>query len=94
MLSFYQVSVYSLSGFIIGFQLTNNINPALNMLQEAKAAGKLDSETHIVEYSSGSTVTSLAILGRIMGLKGSTAYVSNKTNQSKLDLLRFFGLEA
>ena len=64
------------------------------MLQEAKAAGRLSSETRIVEYSSGSTVTSLSILARIMGLKGSTAYVSNKTTQSKLNLLRFFGLEA
>lgn len=67
--------------------------PALNMLRRAKEQGKINSDTKIVEYSSGSTVTSLAILGRIMGLKGAIAYVSNKTSQAKLDLLRFFGLE-
>ena len=60
------------------------------MLRRAKEQGKINSDTKIVEYSSGSTVTSLAILGRIMGLKGAIAYVSNKTSQAKLDLLRFF----
>ncbi|KAJ3839316.1 tryptophan synthase beta subunit-like PLP-dependent enzyme [Lentinula raphanica] len=67
--------------------------PALNMLQKAKEAGKLDASTSIVEYSSGSTIMSLAILSRIMGLKSAIAYVSNKTTKHKLNLLRFFGLE-
>ncbi|KAJ3982074.1 tryptophan synthase beta subunit-like PLP-dependent enzyme [Lentinula detonsa] len=67
--------------------------PALNMLQKAKEAGKIDTSSNIVEYSSGSTIMSLAILSRVMGLNGATAYVSNKTTKSKLNLLRFFGLE-
>ncbi|KAF8876923.1 tryptophan synthase beta subunit-like PLP-dependent enzyme [Infundibulicybe gibba] len=64
--------------------------PALNMLLHARESGRINSNTTIIEYSSGSTVTSLGILSRVMGLKGATAYVSNKTKKAKLDLLRFF----
>ncbi|KAH7870581.1 cysteine synthase-like protein B [Lentinula edodes] len=67
--------------------------PALNMLQKAKQEGRVDASTNIVEYSSGSTIMSLAILSKVMGLNGAIAYVSNKTTKSKLNLLRFFGLE-
>lgn len=47
----------------------------------------------IVEYSSGSTVISLAILGKIFGLESVSAYVSNKTSAAKLKLMQFFGLD-
>ncbi|PVF95680.1 cysteine synthase B [Serendipita vermifera] len=69
--------------------------PALNMLSTAMEAGHFSpTETkNIVEYSSGSTVISLGILSRIYGVPNVHAYVSNKTSQTKLDLLRFFGLE-
>ncbi|KAJ4469556.1 tryptophan synthase beta subunit-like PLP-dependent enzyme [Lentinula aciculospora] len=67
--------------------------PALNMLQKAEEEGKINASTNIVEYSSGSTIMSLAILSRVMGLNSAIAYVSNKTTKHKVDLLRFFGLE-
>lgn len=76
--------------------------PALNMLREAgfgqpkngSMAGKMDGTArHIVEYSSGSTVISLAILGNVFGLDSVAAYLSNKTSAAKLKLRRFFGLD-
>lgn len=61
------------------------------MLQRAKDAGKLTDATHtIVEYSSGSTVISLAMIASIMGIPRVKAYLSNKTSTVKLNLLRFF----
>ncbi|CEH14676.1 Cystathionine beta-synthase and related enzymes [Ceraceosorus bombacis] len=49
--------------------------------------------SRIVEYSSGSTVISLSILARIMGVHDVSAYLSNKTSDAKLKLMRFFGLK-
>ncbi|GJE91549.1 cysteine synthase [Phanerochaete sordida] len=68
--------------------------PALNLLLRGMEKGKITEDTHtIVEYSSGSTVISLGILANIMGIPHVKAYLSNKTSQTKLDLLRFFGLD-
>lgn len=56
-------------------------------------AGPMDKKA-IVEPSSGSTVTSLALISRVLG--GSSdihAYVSNKTAESRLQTLQFFGLK-
>ena len=65
--------------------------PALNMLLRGYETGEITGATQtIVEYSSGSTVISLAILANIMGIPKYKAYLSNKTSQAKLDLLRFF----
>ncbi|TVY82428.1 Cysteine synthase [Lachnellula suecica] len=64
--------------------------PALNMLQKA---GPL-AQRAIVEPSSGSTVTSMSLISRV--LHGNTdvhAYVSNKTEESRLRTLQFFGLK-
>ena len=78
--------------------------PALNMLREAglatcdttqdesKCKRAKAGTKQIVEYSSGSTVISLAILSQIIGIEGVTAYLSNKTSTAKLNLMRFFGL--
>ncbi|CAO1625586.1 unnamed protein product [Parajaminaea phylloscopi] len=73
--------------------------PALNMLRES-GFGKAEHKAlggsrirRIVEYSSGSTVISLAILGNIFGLEGVSAYLSNKTSAAKIKLMRFFGLD-
>lgn len=45
----------------------------------------------IVEWSSGNTILSMAILARIRGCKNAaTAYISNKTSEQKRQLLRFF----
>jgi cysteine synthase len=47
----------------------------------------------IIEYSSGSTVISMALIARaVHGIDDVHAYVSNKTTETKLRLLRFFGL--
>ncbi|KAG8924723.1 hypothetical protein FRC02_010219 [Tulasnella sp. 418] len=68
--------------------------PALNMLLHAKETGKLNPNTkEIIEYSSGNTVISLAILGHIMGIPNVRAMISNKTTDEKIKLLRFFGLD-
>ncbi|KAF9465572.1 tryptophan synthase beta subunit-like PLP-dependent enzyme [Collybia nuda] len=68
--------------------------PALNMIQRAQESGKITKDTHtIIEYSSGSTVISLGIISHILGIPNVKAYVSNKTSELKLQLLRFFGLD-
>jgi cysteine synthase len=47
----------------------------------------------VVEYSSGSTVISLALTSRIFhGIHDVRAYLSNKTTLPKLKLMQFFGL--
>ncbi|KAJ6627672.1 tryptophan synthase beta subunit-like PLP-dependent enzyme [Mycena sp. CBHHK59/15] len=68
--------------------------PALNMILRGQEKGLINDDTHtIVEYSSGSTVISLGILSQIYGIPHTKAYLSNKTSPTKLDLLRFFGLD-
>jgi len=48
----------------------------------------------IVEYSSGSTVISLALVSRINhGIQDVRAFLSNKTSPAKLRLMQFFGLD-
>jgi len=47
----------------------------------------------IVEFSSGSTVISMALIARaVHGIDDVHAYASNKTTEEKLRVLRFFGL--
>ncbi|KAF8168673.1 tryptophan synthase beta subunit-like PLP-dependent enzyme [Mycena galopus ATCC 62051] len=68
--------------------------PALNMILRGQEKGKITEDTHtLVEYSSGSTVISMGILAHIYGIETTKAYLSNKTSPTKLDLLRFFGLD-
>ncbi|KAI5854974.1 cysteine synthase B [Tricharina praecox] len=69
----------------------NNVKsmPALNMLQK----GVTPQTKRIVEFSSGSTVISMALIARtVHGIDDVHAYASNKTSEPKLKLLRFFGL--
>jgi cysteine synthase len=64
---------------------------ALNLLLRGKELGLITDKTHtIIEYSSGSTAISMAILCNIMGIPNMKAYMSNKTSETKLNLLRFF----
>lgn len=64
--------------------------PALNMLQKA---GDLATKT-IMEPSSGSTVTSMAMISRVLYRNTDVhAFVSNKIEQSRLRTLQFFGLK-
>ncbi|KAF7442052.1 CysK Cysteine synthase [Pyrenophora tritici-repentis] len=71
----------------------NNVKimPALNMLQKEVQPEK--SKT-VIEYSSGSTVISLALVSRINhGINDVRAFLSNKTSVPKLRLMQFFGLD-
>ncbi|KAF8168670.1 tryptophan synthase beta subunit-like PLP-dependent enzyme [Mycena galopus ATCC 62051] len=68
--------------------------PALNMLLRAVESGEINEDTkRIIEWSSGNTAISLAIISRIYGLANVSAYISNKNSEAKMQLLRFFGLE-
>jgi cysteine synthase len=77
----------------MSMHLANNVKimPALNML--ARDVQPEQSKT-VVEYSSGSTVISLALASRINhGIQDIRAFLSNKTSAPKLRLMRFFGLD-
>lgn len=67
--------------------------PAYNMLLEAKERGDLAHVDTIIENSSGNTVASLAVIGRLMGIKATKAVVSNEVSPGKLQMLRLFGTE-
>ncbi|KAF7327303.1 Cysteine synthase [Mycena kentingensis (nom. inval.)] len=68
--------------------------PALNMILRGQEQGQITPDTHtLVEYSSGSTVISMGLLAPIYGIRNVHAYISNKTTTTKLNLLRFFGLD-
>lgn len=67
------------------------VHPAMNMLSQGV---KPDTTKTVVEYSSGSTVISLALASRIYhGVKDVRAFLSNKTTTPKLRLMQFFGLD-
>jgi cysteine synthase len=71
----------------------NNVKimPAMNMLNDGV---KPEQTKTVVEYSSGSTVISLALASRIYhGIEDVRAYLSNKTTTPKLRLMQFFGLD-
>jgi cysteine synthase len=71
----------------------NNVKimPAMNMLKEGVQPEKTKT---VVEYSSGSTVISLALASRIYhGVQDVRAFLSNKTTTPKLRLMQFFGLD-
>lgn len=70
----------------------NNVKcmPAMNLLEKGIVPGKTNT---IVEYSSGSTVISMSLVARsIYGISDVRAFLSNKTSDAKLKLMRFFGL--
>jgi cysteine synthase len=61
------------------------------MLVRAKESGEINENTkRIIEWSSGNTAISLAIVSQIYGLGNVTAYISNKHPEAKIQLLRFF----
>ncbi|KAK2600295.1 hypothetical protein QQS21_004936 [Conoideocrella luteorostrata] len=70
----------------------NNVKsmPALNLLQNSVV---LDKTQSVVEYSSGSTVLSMALISRAFyGLPDVRAFLSNKTSKAKLQLMQLFGI--
>ncbi|KAH5582645.1 hypothetical protein HBI24_114900 [Parastagonospora nodorum] len=71
----------------------NNVKimPAMNMLEKGVQQGKTKT---VVEYSSGSTVISLALASRVYHqIQDVRAFLSNKTTTPKLRLMQFFGLD-
>lgn len=54
----------------------------------------IDEDTKtIVEYSSGSTAVSMSIIARVLhNISDTRAFLSNKTSEAKLRMMRFFGL--
>lgn len=67
--------------------------PAYNMLLEKEDAGGLGNINSLIENSSGNTVFSLAVIGRLFGIPKTKAIVSHEVTWGKLQLLRFFGTE-
>jgi len=67
--------------------------PALNMLLSSKDKGELDGVDTLIENSSGNTVLSLAVIGKLLGIDHTKAIVSNEVSRGKLNLLRLFGVE-
>ncbi|OAA76699.1 cysteine synthase B [Akanthomyces lecanii RCEF 1005] len=70
----------------------NNVKcmPALNLLEKSVQP---DATKTIVEYSSGSTVLSMSLVGRaIYGLDDVRAFLSNKTSIAKIRLMQLFGI--
>ena len=66
--------------------------PVFNMLAEAGRRGSLDGVHAIVENSSGNTVFSLGVIGRLRGIADTRAFVSHEITEGKLKLLRLFGV--
>ena len=62
----------------------------MNLLDKGVVPGQTKT---VVESSSGSTVISMAMVARAFhGIDDVHAYLSNKTSQTKLRLMQFFGL--
>ena len=67
--------------------------PAYNMLLEAEQKNRLARVENLIENSSGNTVFSLAVIGRLFGIPTTKAIVSHEVTWGKLQLLRLFGTE-
>jgi len=67
--------------------------PALNMLIEAKAAGKLKGVHTLIENSSGNTAFSLAVLAPLFGVPRTVAILPWDIAPAKLEILRVSGVE-
>ncbi len=67
--------------------------PAYNMLMEMSKDGMLDDVKTIIENSSGNTVLSLAVIGRLLGIKNTQAFVSYEVLREKLQMLQLFGVK-
>ena len=67
--------------------------PAINMLLEARASGRLDDVHDLVENSSGNTAFALGVIARLHGIRRVVAIVPWDIAPGKLDLLRLCGVE-
>ena len=66
--------------------------PAYNMLLEKYERGELDGIAHVIENSSGNTVSALAIVARLFGIEDTQAFVPDEVSWHKLLMLRFYGI--
>ncbi|KAK7420446.1 hypothetical protein QQZ08_010433 [Neonectria magnoliae] len=67
------------------------VMPAMNLLEKGIEPGTTKT---VVESSSGSTVISMAMVARAFhGIDDVHAFLSNKTSETKLRLMQFFGLD-
>ena len=67
--------------------------PAWNMLFKAGESGELKDIDTLIENSSGNTVYSLGILGRLFEIPVTKAMASHQISKGKLKLLQFFGIQ-
>jgi cysteine synthase/rhodanese-related sulfurtransferase len=67
--------------------------PAYRMVKKAYENGDLEGVHTLVENSSGNTVFSLAVIGRLFGVPNTIALVSNEVLEGKMQLLRLFNTE-
>jgi cysteine synthase len=67
--------------------------PALNLMLDAEAAGRLEGVHTLVENSSGNTAFSLSVIAEIFGIHRMVAMVPWDIAPGKLDLLRLAGAE-
>jgi cysteine synthase A len=67
--------------------------PAWGMLYQAQKSDDLKGVDTIVENSSGNTVYSLGILGKLFGISTTKALASHQISMGKLKLLQFFGVQ-
>ncbi len=67
--------------------------PAFNMLDQLNGEDKLGTISHLIENSSGNTVSSLGIIGKAFGIPHTATIISDETSISKVQLIRFFGTE-
>jgi cysteine synthase/rhodanese-related sulfurtransferase len=67
--------------------------PAYNMLLEENQKNGFNDIKSLIENSSGNTVFSLAVIGRLFGIPKTKAIVSHEVTWGKLQLLRLFGTE-
>jgi cysteine synthase A len=64
--------------------------PALNMIQQAVAAGRITSNSHLVESSSGNLAIAIAMIAGLMNLRF-TAIVDPNITKTNCDLIKVYG---
>jgi cysteine synthase/rhodanese-related sulfurtransferase len=67
--------------------------PSWNMLLRAYESGELKNVDTLIENSSGNTVYSIGIFGRLFGIPTTKAVASHQISKGKLKLLQFFGIQ-
>jgi cysteine synthase len=73
--------------------LTIKSLPALQMLMDAHASGRLEGVHTLVEASSGNTVFSLGVVARLFGIHNIQAVVPRDIAPGKLEMLRLSGVD-